>query len=212
MTEADDTNRLIGALASDLGRPGLGIRPMLAVAAATGLGLALLASSAFLADRTRLADALHHGWLYQKLICMAALAAGAWPILDDLARPERSGPRYATLLPALLLLLAGAIWDPQGVGLSGQSVNSVPSCLADIVLLTLPGLALILIGLRRTAAPTRPALAGAAAGLLAGALAALAYAFACRNDGGLFILVWYGAAIAIVSGFGAAAGRLALAW
>jgi len=58
----------------------------------------------------------------------------------------------------------------------------------------------------------RPIVAGLAAGLFAGALGAAAYAPACKNDGGLFVAIWYSAAILIVAALGAAIGRRALAW
>jgi hypothetical protein len=60
--------------------------------------------------------------------------------------------------------------------------------------------------------PTRPAVAGAAAGVLAGTLGAAAYSVVCKNDGGLFVAVWYSVAILIVAGLGAIVGRRALAW
>jgi hypothetical protein len=70
----------------------------------------------------------------------------------------------------------------------------------------------MIIGALRTGASTRPTIAGATAGLLAGALGAAAYALACKNDGGLFVAIWYSASILIVAGLGAVFGRRALAW
>jgi hypothetical protein len=57
-----------------------------------------------------------------------------------------------------------------------------------------------------------PVRAGLAAGFLAGTIGGAAYAFACRNDGALFVAVWYGLAILIVSTLGALIGRRVLAW
>ena len=69
-----------------------------------------------------------------------------------------------------------------------------------------------MLGAMRRGIPTRPAFAGAAAGLLAGALGGAAYAIVCKNDGALFVAVWYTTAIIVVAGLGALIGRKALAW
>jgi hypothetical protein len=87
----------------------------------------------------------------------------------------------------------------------------VPSCVLTIVAVSLPALLLLFVVVR-TGASTQPVLAGTVTGLLAGALGALAYTIGCRNDGGLFVMIWYPLAIAIVAGIGAASGRRALAW
>jgi len=61
-------------------------------------------------------------------------------------------------------------------------------------------------------APTRPPLAGATAGLLAGALGAAAYVLTCKNDAGWFVAIWYTSAVLLVTVVGASLGRRALAW
>ena len=67
-------------------------------------------------------------------------------------------------------------------------------------------------GTLRYGAPTRPVLAGAAAGLLAGGLAATFYAAHCFDDSPLFVAVWYTIAIAVLTILGAIAGRLFIRW
>jgi hypothetical protein len=47
----------------------------------------------------------------------------------------------------------------------------------------------LLLGVMSQGVVTRPAAAGAAAGLLAGALGAMAYAIACKNNGALFVFI-----------------------
>ena len=84
-------------------------------------------------------------------------------------------------------------------------------CVTNMVLLALPMLAALLFGLR-LGAPTRPALAGAAAGLFAGALSASLYIAHCPDDSPLFVAAWFALAIAIVAGVGALAGRWLLRW
>jgi hypothetical protein len=64
----------------------------------------------------------------------------------------------------------------------------------------------------RAGAPRSPGIAGAAAGLLAGSLAATLYALHCFDDSPLFVAFWYVPAIALVMLGGAAAGSRALRW
>ena len=75
----------------------------------------------------------------------------------------------------------------------------------------MPLLAGTLWALRRGAS-TRPALAGAVAGLLSGGAAAAIYAVHCTEDSPLFYAVWYSLAILAVTGLGAALGSRVLRW
>jgi hypothetical protein len=84
-------------------------------------------------------------------------------------------------------------------------------CLTFIPLLSLPPLIGFLLALR-SGAPQRPALAGAAAGLAAGSIAAALYAWHCIDDSPLFIATWYTIAIAAVSAIGAGIGGRYLRW
>ena len=58
-------------------------------------------------------------------------------------------------------------------------------------------------GALRHGAATRPALAGAAAGLMSAALAAVLYAAHCFDDSPLFVITWYSLAIGAVTALGA---------
>jgi hypothetical protein len=59
-------------------------------------------------------------------------------------------------------------------------------------------------------APTRPALAGAVAGLLSAGLAATLYAAHCTDDSPLFVATWYTIATALVTAVGALIGSRVL--
>lgn len=134
------------------------------------------------------------------------LAAGAFLLAWRAILPA-SGPLSVLLLiPGLAPFLLFALLDPAGL----DNLSSF-WCSVDIGILSLPALALILAAMKR-GAPTRPAMAGAVAGLLAGSLAAAAHALACRNDHGLSVLLWYGLAIALLSGLGSLIGRRVLRW
>jgi hypothetical protein len=93
----------------------------------------------------------------------------------------------------------------------GNSDVSVCQCVLTILMVSLLPLIVLLYAMR-AGAPTRPAMAGAIAGILAGALGAGAYALACENDAGLFVALWYPLAISTTTLLGAAIGRRALAW
>jgi hypothetical protein len=70
--------------------------------------------------------------------------------------------------------------------------NSV-ACLLSISFHSLAPLGSAFYALRR-GAPLRPGFAGAAAGLLASALAATLYALHCPDDSALFGAIWHSAA------------------
>lgn len=84
-------------------------------------------------------------------------------------------------------------------------------CSVRIVALALPIFAAMVIMLRRQA-PVRPRRAGAAAGLVAGALSSSIYAFACTEQSAAFVLVWYTAGIAVTTAIGWLAGPKLLHW
>jgi hypothetical protein len=210
MTLTRNTDDLIRSLALEAGRrrphTGMWLERRLALAAVLALvigsGLALL----LFGRAPALATAFWH-----KVECASAVAAGSFLLVRSLARPGGSGWPVAVLLPGAALLAFGGVTDQSDFPIMGQSDQSVPICLGAIVLLSLPALALI-FGVLRAGAPTRPTAAGAAAGLMSGALGAAAYAVACKNDGGLFVMIWYSTAIVIVGVLGAVIGRRALLW
>ena len=93
---------------------------------------------------------------------------------------------------------------------SDQTVEIMRLLLREALLLSCPLLlAAALIGLRH-GAPTRPALAGAIAGLLSAGLAATLYAAHCTDDSPLFVATWYTIATALVTATGALAGSRVL--
>ena len=212
----EDTDRLIAELAKNTaahtGAPSPSLRQLIPAAAALAFALAIALALTFFGSGSDLIAAVIKPWTYWKLLCMATLALGAWNAIRELAQPGYAPPRLGVLFAALLLLGFGALIDPSGLSFSGRTSVSVPVCLAAIVLQSLPGIILILFCLRWATTTTRPTLTGAATGLLAGAIGAAAYAFVCRNDGGLFVFFWYGVGVAIATAIGAAFGRRMLAW
>ena len=84
-------------------------------------------------------------------------------------------------------------------------------CLFNVPLLSVPVIVAALWAMKGLA-PTRLALAGAAAGLLAGAIGALIYALHCPEMEAPFLAVWYAAGMLIPAAAGALLGPLVLRW
>lgn len=211
------TNELIAALAADLKpvRSGAVTRRL---AAGIGAG-ALVAAAAMLAVlgvRHDLVAALGTSayWIkfgYTALLALAGMAAVArLGRPDGIARgPALAGLAVVALVAALAALqLAGATPEAVRPLLMGASAKSCPWI---VMLVALPVLAGTLWAMRGLA-PTRLALAGAAAGLMAGGLGAWIYAFYCDETAVPFLAIWYSAGIAGVGLIGALAGPWALRW
>lgn len=139
----------------------------------------------------------------------------AFSLCIALSRPVTSGNASRRLLPLAALavaavaielaLLPSASWGTRLVG------SNALVCLVAIPALALAPLAAVLMILR-AGAPASPALAGAAAGLLAAATGAALYAFHCFDDSPLFVVTWYTLATLPVVLLGALAGRRLLRW
>jgi len=142
-------------------------------------------------------------------------AASAWWV-SRLARPvaRTAWPRRAALgVIAAMAALGLAVWwaappDLRHAVLMGHSWSSCPTSVAA---LSLPAMAALMWALRGLA-PTRPRAAGAAAGLLAGAVGALGYTLACDELSPTFVAVWYTAGIVAVTALGALLGPRLLRW
>ncbi|MGB6324360.1 MAG: NrsF family protein [Methylocella sp.] len=210
------TGDLIRALAAD-GE----VHPMppgraLALALIPGVAIALGLHFAVLGPRPHLLSLLGEPRFLFKLCLTILLVARSGPLVLRLVRPGAGVRRAALMLaivPALLLaanlaeLLAvpAAEWGQRLVG-----ANAI-FCLKSIPFLSAAPLVAVLLALRQ-GAPEHPALAGAAAGLFAGAIGAALYATHCPDDSPLFVAAWYSLAIGFVAAIGAAAGRWLLRW
>jgi hypothetical protein len=177
---------------------------------------ATLLMAVLLGVRADLLQAMLLPMFWVKLGAVATLAAVGVALNLRLARPGAPlGALPAALAAPVLLLwaialvvLATAAPSERADLVLGQSWVA---CLANIPLLALPGLAAILWSLRGLA-PTRLRLAGAAAGLLAGAIGATAYALYCPELAAPFLAVWYVLGVAVPTAAGALLGPRALRW
>ncbi len=144
-----------------------------------------------------------------------SIAALAFAAARRLARPGARRPAAAPLLIPVLALATFAVWTAAPAPLSGMRAAVFTSgwahCLAFVTLSALPVFGGVILALRRQA-PTRAHAAGAAAGLLAGAVGAAVYALACTEAAPAFVLAWYTLGIAAMTGAGALLGPRLLRW
>ena len=187
-----------------------------AVAMGWGVSGAVLLLLVTLGIRTDLAQAASE-WVFWIKPAFAALLALAGLIATDrLARPGmRLGRVWAALAaPVLALWLVAAVVLVNAAPAQRADLmlgDTWAACSFNIALIALPLLAATLWAMQGFA-PTRLALAGASAGLLAGALSALLYALHCPESAAPFLAVWYVLGIAIPTLIGALLGPRVLRW
>jgi hypothetical protein len=204
-----DTDRLIQTLAADHARrQPVGAMVALALLVALPLALALLLST--IGVRADIGAAMRTPLFDLKFVVTLALAIPALAISLHLSRPEATlrGWGWMLLLPLVVLALgAGAelTMPDRPPMLARWMGHNAMLCMSAIPVLALPILAAAIVALRQ-GAPSRPALAGAVAGLLSAGLAATLYAAHCVDDSPLFVATWYTLATALVTAIGALAG------
>ena len=210
------TEHLINAIAADGAARPSSVSARLAAALAIGGGVAGALFAVGLGVRPDIAIAVQTWRFVTKIaIVLVCLVAALW-VAAQLTRPEadRRTVLAALLLPAAMLVAAAA-WELAASGPDAWWVRAIGTnsrkCLIAITLLSIAPLASLLLALR-AGAPRSPAIAGAAAGLVAGSLAAVLYGLHCFDDSPLFVAFWYTPAIALVMLAGAAAGSRALRW
>lgn len=211
------TDALIESL-SERARPvsaGMAVRILL-----IGIGGGVLVSTAamllWLGPRPDLGPAMASGMYWMKFFYTLLFAvAGFWTVerLSRPGAPSRAQMIFEALPFAIVAALAFlrlvlARPDARMPMMMGHSSDVCPW---RIAILSLPILAGALWSLKRLA-PTRPVVAGAAAGLFAGAGGAFVYAFHCDESAMAFVAIWYSFGIVLAGVVGAAAGRLLLRW
>jgi hypothetical protein len=134
----------------------------------------------------------------------AALAAAM------LARPDRAAAWALLPVPTLLLWLGSLGWgcfaDLARLGPGAWTMGTSWGCLKFILLLGLPLTAALLVLLRH-AGPVRPTPVLLLSGLAAAALCSAGLSLFHHLDAALEVLIWHGAAVALVVMLGRALGR-----
>jgi hypothetical protein len=151
-----------------------------------------------------------------KALFVVVIAVVAWRLVRRLAQPGADPRGAARALPlpfiamavlAVIVLVAAAPGERLALVL-GSSWNSCP---VNIAILSAPAFVLMMVVVR-SLAPTRLRLAGAATGLLAGALGTLAYLLHCPELEAPFLAIWYVLGMLIPAALGALFGPRVLAW
>lgn len=146
---------------------------------------------------------------------MGLVVSAGW-LINRLCQPGLDATRAASVLA--LVVAAMGLAGVAAVAMSPASLQPVLlfgtswwMCPWAILALALPTLGGIFWSMGRFA-PTRPRVAGFIAGVLAGAVGALGYAFACVESSAAFVAIWYSAGVLITGIIGALAGPRLLRW
>src|SRR6516225_3433803 len=209
-----DTDQLIRTLAADNSHHARPVGFVLALALLAAAPVSLLMFITELGVRPDVMSAMHNPFFDLKFAITLALASAAITVALHLSRPEASlrGWLWLLMIPVGLLVagISGEMMMPQRLPMMVRLVgNNSKVCMTAVPLMALPLLVAALIGLRH-GAPTRPAIAGAMAGLLSAGLAATLYASHCEDDSPLFVATWYTIATAMVTAVGALLGSRVL--
>ncbi len=212
--KTDDLITLLARDATPVKRSALPLRLVLPVLAGVVAALAILVP--WLGIRPDLAEAAAGATYWMKTIYTFGLGIAGFALVERLSRPgarSRLGWAMIALWAVLAVVFAAAqlISTPADQMQSAFMGSTWDKCPWRILLLSLPGLALTLWTMRRFA-PTRPTLAGAAAGLLAGGLAATVYGLHCQETAMPFVAIFYSLGIMLSAATGALIGSRVLRW
>lgn len=211
------TNDLIAMLATETSAtPTVSPLRRFVQATAAGVAISLALVLTLWGLNPELNALAHTPAFWVKVVWLALMCAFAAPVVMHLARPGVApgkgvwGIAAALVGMALLALMQVAAVDADK-SMQLMLGSSWQECSASIAALSVPLLA-ALLWMLRDMAPTRPALAGASAGLMAGTLASLVYSLHCTETAYAFVAVWYVAGIAVMTGIGALMGSRLLRW
>jgi len=187
-----------------------------AVALGWGAAGATLLVLLLLQVRHDLAQALLLPMFWVKVGFVASLAAGSLFAVLRLSRPgaEINWVPVALTLPVLGIwaIAAFALIEAEPIERSTLFYGDTwKSCPLLIAVLSVPVFAAVLRTMKGLA-PTRPRLAGFAAGLLSGSVAAVVYSLHCPEMGAPFVAFWYLLGTLIPAGVGALLGNAVLRW
>jgi hypothetical protein len=154
--------------------------------------------------------------VWAKFVYGAALVMALVALLGRLYRP--GAPTQAVIKWPLLVLLSMTVIGFVSLMLLPESKRAVAIfgqtwlvCPWFVLGLSMPALAAFL-GAAKRLAPTDLKTTGFAAGLLAGAIGALGYSFACPEMSLTFVAIWYTVGIVLAGLVGRAVGPMVLRW
>ncbi|WP_244493702.1 NrsF family protein [Aureimonas sp. AU4] len=204
------TDRLIRVLSKDA-KVRVRFGRVIVQAAAAGLLAAAVSYLVMLHPRPDLEAVLRTARVLFKFIVTVPLAGAMIGLLDRIGRPAAPLGVWPWLLGGVAAVLATGVgvelamsppaeWAARLVG------TNAGYCLFFIPVIAIGPLACFIAALRQ-GMPSRPGLAGVAAGVASGAMAAAFYATHCPDDSPLFVATWYTLGLGITAAFGYLAGR-----
>jgi hypothetical protein len=212
--KTDELVALLAARAEPVPRHAASRRLALALALGLPLSVAIMATE--YGVRRDLVQALFWPMFWVKLVFPVCVAIAGFVTVQRLARPGvRVRAAWLGLaVPVLLIWAIGlASWlaapaDERTAMVWGQTWRS---CVFNIALIAAPVFVASLAALK-SLAPTRPALAGAAAGLMSAGAGAAVYALHCQELAAPFLGIWYVLGMALPAVAGALVGQRLLRW
>jgi hypothetical protein len=156
------------------------------------------------------------GYLLLKLLFMLILIGAGAALLAKLVSPGQDVRKPYTIILLAFLAIGSAgvcalLLGPPAARDQMMMGSQWVTCAFCIPLFAIVPFAALIWALRR-GAPTNLRRTGAVAGLVAGALGAVAYAFHCPDDSIPFIALWYGGMVALCALLGAIIGPRLLRW
>jgi hypothetical protein len=156
------------------------------------------------------------GYLVLKLLFMLTLIGAGAALLAKLVSPGQDGRKLYTIILLAFLAIGSAgvcalVLGPPTARDQMMMGSQWATCALCIPLFAIVPFSALIWALRR-GAPTNLTRTGAVAGLVAGALGAVAYAFHCPDDSIPFIALWYGGMVALCALLGAMLGPRLLRW
>lgn len=186
------------------------------IAVLVGLSTSTLLVMVILGVRSDLATVATTPIFWAKIALPLCLMIGALGVVMRLARPGvTAGSGKILIFAAIAAVWTGAVYvliatapDARIAVILGKTWRV---CALNITLLSIPGFMAVFWALRGLA-PTRPRLAGACGGLLAGAMATLAYCLHCPEMEVPFWGMWYVLGMLVPTVMGALLGQRWLRW
>jgi hypothetical protein len=212
--KTDELVALLAARAEPVPRHAAARR--LALALAVGLPISIAVMAVEYGVRRDLVQTMFWPMFWVKLLFPACMAVAGFVVVQRLARPgvRVRAAWLGLVVPVLLVWALGmATWlmapvDERAAMVWGQSWRN---CALSIALISLPVFVASLVALKGLA-PTRPALAGAAAGAMSAGAGAAVYALHCQELAAPFLAIWYVIGMALPVVAGALIGQRLLRW
>jgi hypothetical protein len=181
-----------------------------------GLAGSLLLVAVVFGVRHDLMDVAQTPVFWAKIAFPLAVAIAAALTMSRLGRPGVRGGYAWALVAAPFVAVWLAAWATLGTAAPAERVPlmlglSWRTCPFNILLLSVPTFVAVFWAAKGLA-PTRPRLAGAAAGLFASALATLAYCVHCPEMSPAFWSIWYAIGMLMPAAIGAWLGPRLLRW